>query len=89
MEKELMLLLHEKLDKLDSRLDDQGITLERLTNSVEVHIKRTDLLEEMVKPAVEMERDVKSVVKVGTKVVAGVAAILGLLAALRETGWFQ
>jgi hypothetical protein len=48
--------LEEKLDKLDYRLDSIDKTLERNTVSLELHMKRTDLLERYVKEQV-VEKD--------------------------------
>lgn len=65
-------------EKVDNRLDAQGKTLDRLTTSVEHHIKRTDLLEAQVAPIVE---HVKAV-GVLLKVVTGVLALLVTLKSL-------
>lgn len=42
--------LHGKLDKLDDRLDSVDKTLVRNTVSLEDHIRRTELLEQALKP---------------------------------------
>lgn len=42
--------LEDKLDKIDSRIDNIDITLARQSEILDIHIKRTNLLEEALKP---------------------------------------
>lgn len=44
--------LHEKIDKLDSRLDGIDIHLAKYNKDLEFHISRTNLLEDQVLPLV-------------------------------------
>jgi hypothetical protein len=65
-------------DKLDTRLDKQVIILDRLTSSVEHHVKRTDLLESQVAPIVEHVKAVGILIKVTTGVVAFLVTLKAL-----------
>ncbi len=42
--------IDQKLDKIVETLGEQAVTLGRLTVSVEEHVRRTNLLEEDIKP---------------------------------------
>lgn len=70
--------LDEKLDRLDMRLDNIDVTLTKQAAQLEYHIKRTDLLEEKVKPVV----DYATAAWVAIKVAGAAAVIVGLLKAL-------
>lgn len=70
--------LDAKLDKLDSRLDSIDITLARQCDSLEMHIKRTDLLEEEVKP---LRKFMLQILGVG-KFLALVSLILTIIATI-------
>lgn len=69
-----------KLDKIDSRQDDQAITLARLTVSVEEHVKRTNLLENELSPIKKHVDFVGSAAKVATMLV-------GFLVGLKSLGF--
>lgn len=61
----------EKIDKVESHVGGQAITLAKLTVSVEDHIRRTNLLEEDFKP-----------VKKHVAMVEGALKFIGLLGIL-------
>lgn len=73
--------IHDKLDKLDERLDQQGITLVKNTAILEEHIKRTALLEEDMRPIKKHVALVNAAAKIGS-------AALGLLLAAKQLGLF-
>lgn len=62
-----------KLDKLDARLDDIAITLAKNTQSLEVHIKRTNMLEDYLKKV--EEEDLKPIKRHVMQVTAGIRGI--------------
>lgn len=64
-----------KIDKLDERLDIMAVQFERYNLQLEIHMKRTDMLESFVK---------KNVTKLGAHIeqVRGAGKLLGLLALL-------
>jgi hypothetical protein len=66
----------QKLDKIMDTLGSQAVTLERLTVSVEDHVRRTNLLEEDIKPIKRHVYMVSGAVKF--------ISILGILAAILE-----
>lgn len=66
-----------KIDKMSDRQNDQAVTLERLTVSVEDHVKRTNLLEADIKPIKRHVAMVEGALKL--------LGILGVLAAILET----
>lgn len=72
--------LDTKLDKLDSRLDSIDITLIRQCDSLEYHIKRTNLLEEEIKP---LKKFMLQILGVG-KFLALVSLILSIIAAFNK-----
>lgn len=59
----------EKLDKIESVLSEQAVTLAKLTVTVEDHVRRTNLLEEDMKP-----------IKRHVVMIEGVLKALGVLA---------
>jgi hypothetical protein len=63
--------LEQKIDKLDERLDQIQVILAKQHESIEHHIKRTDLLESEVKP-----------IKILVYQIMGVAKFLALLATI-------
>jgi uncharacterized coiled-coil protein SlyX len=71
-----------KLDKLDGTLDTIKTTLIRNTDSLEYHIKRTNLLEESLK---EVDEDLKPIkvhvaqVSIGIKVILTLITITGVI----------
>lgn len=73
--------LEEKLDGLDKRLDDMTQTLIVNTEQLKYHIKRTDLLEEQVKPIADHVVFIRVALKwVGViAVIAGIAKAVGLV----------
>lgn len=66
----------EKLDKIVDVQIKQEVNLAKLTESVEHHIKRTDLLEKQFEPVQEHISDLKSVIKI--------LKIMGLIASIIE-----
>ena len=70
-------LLHEKLDKLDSRLDEYNDTLVKNTCSLEEHIRRTNILEEKVDLVEEDVRAIKNSSSLGAPgLIASLSSIL-------------
>lgn len=67
--------IQEKLEKIDSRTDEQAVTLARLTATVEEHVRRTNLLEQKLEP---VDTHVKMVQGVGKALLflAGTAGVL-------------
>ena len=70
--------LHEKLDKLDTRLDRIDITLVRQEMHLDEHMRRTDLLETVVD---EFKIDMRPV-KRHVIVMEGVTKGIGIIATL-------
>jgi tetrahydromethanopterin S-methyltransferase subunit B len=83
----------EKIDKLDSRMDDMAITLVRNTESLEHHIARTNLLEDYVKTEITPIKKHVDMVKHGAQgviwVAVALAGLAGFLVTLRELGIFS
>lgn len=65
----------DKLDKLDTRLNSIDVTLAKNTESLEYHIKRTDLLEKQIAPVVKHVNHVEGILRF-FGLVGVVAAIL-------------
>lgn len=65
----------EKLEKMDSRLDNIDITLAKQAKDLEYHIKRTDLLEDKLIP---VEKHV-SLVNTAFKVLLGLGTFIGFI----------
>lgn len=59
----------QKLDKIVDTLGQQAVTLERLTVTVEDHVRRTNILEEDIKP-----------IKKHVWMVSGALKLIGLMA---------
>jgi len=85
--------VEDKLDKLDARIDSIDKTLERNTLSLEVHMKRSDALEEYVQKIEKEVLPVKDHVYRMTHAIQGIfwfctviAAIAGFLLVLRSLG---
>ncbi len=82
---ELIIKALEKLDKttsrIDERMDEMNVTLVRNTDSLEVHIRRTDLLESKfsqdIEPAIKFYNGVLFVGKL-IGLLAVIATILGV-----------
>lgn len=72
-----------KLDKIVDTLGQQAITLERLTVTVEDHVRRTNILEEDIKPLKRHVWMVNGALKF--------TGLLGILAAIAEgiTIWIK
>jgi hypothetical protein len=66
----------DKLDKLDSRLDDIDKTLIRQEGHLKDHIRRTELLEEEVHPIKAHVHQLRG----ATKLVVIVSSLVGLVA---------
>ncbi len=56
--------IEDKIDKIVDIQGNQAVTLARLTDSVEHHIKRTDALEERFQPVQEHVNDLKAVIRI-------------------------
>jgi hypothetical protein len=67
----------DKLDKIDERLDTISITMERNTASLDEHIRRTEIIEQELKPVKDHVNLVNASAKIGS-------ALLALLLALKE-----
>lgn len=75
----------DKLDKLDERLDAVDTTLVRNTASLEEHVRRTNLLEQDMRP---IKAHVQ-LVNTGSKVIVGLGSTLLTLAlAAKQLGLF-
>lgn len=68
--------LHAKLDKIEATLVAQEVHLGKLTVSVEDHVKRSNLLEDALRPVEKHVAMVEGALKL--------IALLGLLAAIIE-----
>ena len=69
-----------KIEKIDERLSNIDVSLVRQTVSLEEHVRRTNLLENEIRP---IKRHVL-MVEASLKVVGLLSIILGIAAALRE-----
>lgn len=67
--------LDTKVDALDSRLDDINVTLTRNTDSLELHMRRTEILENEVAP---LKKHV-SMMNAFAKIITFAALLAGLL----------
>lgn len=75
-------LIMEQLNKMDERLDSIDKTLIENTKDLKYHIKRTDLLEATVAPAVATDLFVRSVVKLIMALGAVVTFMIGVYVAV-------
>ena len=75
-----------KLDKIVDIQIKQEITLTRLTDSVEHHIKRTDALEERFIPVQEHVNDLKAVIKILKTMGIFTTLVVSILEIIR---WFK
>lgn len=71
-----MTRIEDKLEKIEGHIGTQAVTLERLTVSVEEHVRRTNLLESKVEP---LEKHV-SMMNGALRLIS----ILGVVAAIAE-----
>ena len=82
--------LEEKVDKLDSRLDSIERVLDRNTQSLEIHMKRTDTLEQYVSTELKPIKAHVAVVSLGFKGIAWacgiVAGIITFMYMIRDLG---
>jgi hypothetical protein len=62
--------IEEKLDVISEKIGNIDITLVEVKKDLGYHIKRTDLLEEHVKPAIELVEEVRLVKKIGKFLIA-------------------
>jgi uncharacterized protein YdcH (DUF465 family) len=80
--------LEDKLDKLDTRLDGIDKLQERLTVSVEEHVKRTNGLEDYIKDELPPIKAhvilVQNAFKVFMWVAMALGSVVGFLAALHK-----
>jgi hypothetical protein len=67
--------LHTRLDNLDKKQDEMNETLVRNTVSLEVHVKRTDMLEAEIKPM----KSFMTVVNAGLKIIGAGAVLVSLV----------
>jgi len=67
--------LHTRLDNLDKKQDEMNETLVRNTVSLELHIKRTDMLEAEIEPM----KSFMNVVNAGLKVIGAGAVLVSLV----------
>lgn len=63
------------LEGMDKRLDSIDITLVKQAKDLEYHIKRTDLLQDEVKPIKEHV----TLVTTGIKIIMGMGALIGFI----------
>jgi hypothetical protein len=70
----------QKLDKIVDTLGQQAVTLERLTVTVEDHVRRTNIIEEDIKPIKKHVSMVEGALKfIGfLGIIAGIAEALAL-----------
>jgi hypothetical protein len=68
--------IDQKLDKIVDTLGQQAVTLERLTVTVEDHVRRTNILEEDIKPIKKHIWMVNGALKL--------LGLIGILAAIAE-----
>lgn len=71
-----MTRIEDKLEKIEGHIGTQAVTLERLTVSVEEHVRRTNLLESKVEP---LEKHV-SMMNGALRLIS----VLGVVAAIAE-----
>lgn len=64
------------LEGMDKRLDSIDITLAKQAKDLEYHIKRTDLLQDEVKPL----KDHVNMITAGIKILMGIGAVIGFIA---------
>lgn len=64
------------LEGMDKRLDSIDITLAKQAKDLEYHIKRTDLLQDEMKPIKEHV----TLVKASIKIIMGIGAVIGFIA---------
>lgn len=81
MAKDVMDLIVEKLDKIDNKQDSQALILERNTVTLEDHVRRTNLLEEELKPI----KAHVNFINMGSKVIL---SLIALAAALHQLHLF-
>jgi hypothetical protein len=70
------------MEHLDTRLDSIDITMTRNTLSLEEHVKRTNLLEERMKPVEKHVEVMNALAKLSV-------GILGVVATLKALGIFN
>ena len=78
--------IENKVDKLDTRLDRVDITLAKQEEQLAEHIRRTNLLEEQMKPVEDHVKHMSGALKlfgVISIVSGGILAVLKLLGALK------
>jgi len=70
--------LHEKVDKIDKRLDKVDKHLAVYNNQLSIHIKRSEMLEDDMKPIKEHVHQIKGIFKFLSilGILAGIAAAL-------------
>lgn len=70
--------IEDKIDIIVEKIGNMDVTLAKQEQQIGYHIKRTDLLEQLVAPAVKLAADVQGIKKTGKLV----AAVVGTLAAI-------
>lgn len=68
--------INEKLDKLDNKLNSINITLVKQQGILDVHVKRTDLLESQIVPIQEFKTELNGIIRF--------FKFLGIIAAIIE-----
>jgi hypothetical protein len=74
--------LRNKMEHLDTRLDSIDITMTRNTLSLEEHVKRTNMLEERMKPVEKHVEVMNALAKLSV-------GMLGVVATLKALGIFN
>jgi hypothetical protein len=75
--------LEDKLDRIDSRIDNIDITLARQSEILDIHVKRTNLLEEALKPIENHVAMVNGALKL-IGILAMIAAIIEAVVLIRK-----
>lgn len=81
-EKEHLHVIEQKIDKIDERMDNIALTLARNTESLEIHIKRTNLLESKVEIIDKHVIMVNAIVKTGGLILGAMATLAGIVISL-------
>ena len=71
--------IHELLAKMDEKLDDAIITLTEVKSDLRYHIKRTDLLEDEMKPVKKHVVAVNTLFKASMIAIGAVGTIAGIV----------
>jgi hypothetical protein len=89
--------LEDKLDRMDGRLDKMAVILAKNTELLDIHIKRTDLLEDYLRdeivardlnPIKEHVMNVRAASRIIVWVASAAAGTLAFLIGLKQLGVF-